>query len=210
MKTVIHLYNPSENGVVEYGFIDSPFGRCLAAFNYSGLCSFEFVDSEERAAAVLRRVWADSWVGRNRAFDRISFEGLLYDGKNPLPLCFRGTTFQSAVWQALLRIAPGETMTYAEVAAAVGCPGAVRQVALAIAANRLAVAVPCHRVVCGDGGGRRIPLGPGAEEGDSGLGADGHVGGITALPQQDAAKTADGLSGVAGLFIFVRPEHVAV
>jgi hypothetical protein len=42
------------------------------------------------------------------------------------------------------------------------------------------------------------------------LGADGHVGGITALPQQDAAKTADGLSGVAGLFIFVRPEHVAV
>ena len=44
-------------------------------------------------------------------------------------------------------------MTYAEVAAAVGCPGAVRQVALAIAANRLAVAVPCHRVVCGDGGG---------------------------------------------------------
>ena len=100
-----------------------------------------------------RRVWADSWVGRNRAFDRISFEGLLYDGKNPLPLCFRGTTFQSAVWQALLRIAPGETMTYAEVAAAVGCPGAVRQVALAIAANRLAVAVPCHRVVCDDGGG---------------------------------------------------------
>ena len=55
--------------------------------------------------------------------------------------------------QALLRIAPGETMTYAEVAAAVGCPGAVRQVALAIAANRLAVAVPCHRVVCDDGGG---------------------------------------------------------
>ena len=82
-----------------------------------------------------------------------SFKELLYDGKNPLPLCFRGTTFQSAVWQALLRIAPGETMTYAEVAAAVGCPGAVRQVALAIAANRLAVAVPCHRVVCGDGGG---------------------------------------------------------
>ena len=191
MKTVIHLfYNPSENGVVEYGFIDSPFGRCLAAFNYSGLCSFEFVDSEERAAAVLRRVWADSWVGRNRAFDRISFKELLYDGKNPLPLCFRGTTFQSAVWQALLRIAPGETMTYAEVAAAVGCPGAVRRVR-----RRW---------------WRRIPLGPGAEEGDSGLGADGHVGGITALPQQDAAKTADGLSGVAGLFIFVRPEHVAV
>ena len=146
---------------MEYGFIDSPFGRCLAAFNYSGLCSFEFVDSEERAAAVLRRVWADSWVGRNRAFDRISFKELLYDGKNPLPLCFRGTTFQSAVWQALLRIAPGETMTYAEVAAAVGCPGAVRQVALAIAANRLAVAVPSCAATAvaadtaGAGSGRR-------------------------------------------------------
>ena len=208
MKTVIHLYNPSENGVVEYGFIDSPFGRCLAAFNYSGLCSFEFVDSEERAAAVLRRVWADSWVGRNRAFDRISFEGLLYDGKNPLPLCFRGTTFQSAVWQALLRIAPGETMTYAEVAAAVGCPGAVRQVGHRGKQIGRGRTVPPRRVRRRRW--RRIPLGPGAEEGDSGLGADGHVGGITALPQQDAAKTADGLSGVAGLFIFVRPEHVAV
>lgn len=152
MKTVIHLYNPSENGIVEYGFIDSPFGRCLAAFNHSGLCSFEFVDSEARAAAVLRRLWADSWVSRNRAFDRISFEELLYDGKHPLPLCFRGTTFQAEVWQTLLRIAPGDTMTYSEVAAAVGRPGAVRQVASAIAANRLAVAVPCHRVVCGDGG----------------------------------------------------------
>ena len=50
-------------------------------------------------------------------------------------------------------------MTYAEVAAAVGCPGAVRQVALAIAANRLAVAVPCHRVVCGDGGGGEFVIG---------------------------------------------------
>lgn len=194
---------------MEYGFIDSPFGRCLAAFNYSGLCSFEFVDSEERAAAVLRRVWADSWVGRNRAFDRISFKELLYDGKNPLPLCFRSTTFQSAVWQALLRIAPGETMTYAEVAAAVGvsrgCPASgVGHRGEQIGRGRT---VPPRRV-------RRrwwrIPLGSGAEEGDSGLGADGHVGGITALPQQDAAKTADGLSGVAGLFIFVRPEHVAV
>ena len=207
MKTVIHLfYNPSENGVVEYGFIDSPFGRCLAAFNYSGLCSFEFVDSEERAAAMLRRVWADSWVGRNRAFDRISFEGLLYDGKNPLPLCFRGTTFQSAVWQALLRIDHDLCRGRGGCRVSRGCPASgVGHRGEQIGRGRT---VPPRRVRRRRW--RRIPLGPGAEEGDSGLGADGHVGGITALPQQDAAKTADGLSGVAGLFIFVRPEHVAV
>lgn len=141
---------------------------------------------------------------------RISFEGLLYDGKNPLPLCFRGTTFQSAVWQALLRIAPGETMTYAEVAAAVGCPWGCPASGVGHRGEQIGRGrtVPPRRVRRRRW--RRIPLGPGAEEGDSGLGADGHVGGITALPQQDAAKTADGLSGVAGLFIFVRPEHVAV
>ena len=64
-----------------------------------------------------------------------------------LPLDIRGTAFQERVWQALRAIPPGRTATYAEIARAVGRPKAVRAVAQACAANPLAVAIPCHRVV---------------------------------------------------------------
>ena len=68
-----------------------------------------------------------------------------------LPLDIRGTAFQQRVWQALRAIPAGSTATYAEIAKAVGRPRAVRAVAQACAANPLAVAIPCHRVVRTDG-----------------------------------------------------------
>ena len=69
-----------------------------------------------------------------------------------LPLDVRGTAFQERVWQALRRIPAGKTVSYAELARRVGAPRAVRAVAGACAANLLAVAIPCHRVVRSDGG----------------------------------------------------------
>ncbi|MCV2394009.1 methylated-DNA--[protein]-cysteine S-methyltransferase [Actinotalea sp. M2MS4P-6] len=69
-----------------------------------------------------------------------------------LPLDVRGTAFQARVWDALTRIPLGETRTYAELAVEVGRPTAVRAVAGACARNRLALVVPCHRVVRSDGG----------------------------------------------------------
>ena len=68
-----------------------------------------------------------------------------------LPLDVRGTAFQRRVWQALQEIPVGETVTYTEVARRIGVPKAVRAVAGACAANNLAVAIPCHRVVRNDG-----------------------------------------------------------
>ena len=68
-----------------------------------------------------------------------------------LPLSMRGTAFQQAVWQALLRIPYGETRTYAEVAAMIGRPRAARAVGMACHVNPVAVIVPCHRVVGADG-----------------------------------------------------------
>ena len=68
-----------------------------------------------------------------------------------LPLDVRGTAFQRRVWQALQQIPVGKKVTYAEVARRIGSPTAVRAVAGACAANRLAVAIPCHRVVRNDG-----------------------------------------------------------
>ncbi|WP_036989620.1 bifunctional DNA-binding transcriptional regulator/O6-methylguanine-DNA methyltransferase Ada [Pseudomonas vranovensis] len=68
-----------------------------------------------------------------------------------LPLDLRGTAFQERVWQALRTIPPGTTASYAEIAQRIGAPKAVRAVAQACAANSLAVAIPCHRVVRSDG-----------------------------------------------------------
>lgn len=68
-----------------------------------------------------------------------------------LPLDIRGTAFQQRVWRALRTIPPGETLSYSQVAERIGSPKAVRAVAGACAANLLAVAIPCHRVVKNDG-----------------------------------------------------------
>jgi AraC family transcriptional regulator of adaptative response/methylated-DNA-[protein]-cysteine methyltransferase len=68
-----------------------------------------------------------------------------------LPLDIRGTAFQQRVWEALRRIPAGSTASYAEIAERIAQPGSVRAVAQACAANHLAVAVPCHRVVRTDG-----------------------------------------------------------
>jgi AraC family transcriptional regulator of adaptative response/methylated-DNA-[protein]-cysteine methyltransferase len=68
-----------------------------------------------------------------------------------LPLDVRGTAFQQRVWQALREIPVGETVSYAEIARRIGAPRAIRAVAGACAANKLAVAIPCHRVVRNDG-----------------------------------------------------------
>lgn len=69
-----------------------------------------------------------------------------------LPLDVRGTAFQQRVWQTLRKIPAGATTSYAEIAARIGAPGAVRAVAQACAANTIAVAIPCHRVIRNDGG----------------------------------------------------------
>jgi AraC family transcriptional regulator, regulatory protein of adaptative response / methylated-DNA-[protein]-cysteine methyltransferase len=68
-----------------------------------------------------------------------------------LPLHVRGTAFQQKVWRALRKIRPGKTASYAEIAARIGEPKAVRAVAQACGANPVAVAIPCHRVVRRDG-----------------------------------------------------------
>jgi AraC family transcriptional regulator of adaptative response/methylated-DNA-[protein]-cysteine methyltransferase len=69
-----------------------------------------------------------------------------------LPLDVQGTAFQRRVWEALRQVPPGATASYGEIARRIGKPKAVRAVAQACGANPVAVAVPCHRIVAGDGG----------------------------------------------------------
>jgi AraC family transcriptional regulator of adaptative response/methylated-DNA-[protein]-cysteine methyltransferase len=112
-------------------------------------------DPDELAHDVERRFPRARLVGADAAFERLvaTVVGLVEQPSvgTKLPLDIRGTAFQQRVWSALRAIPAGETVSYAELAKAIGAPRAVRAAAQACAANPLAVAIPCHRVVRTDG-----------------------------------------------------------
>ena len=132
-------------------------GAVLVAATAKGVCAIALADNPDtlvhdledrfpRAELVGGDPEFESLVARAIGFVEAPALGL------DLPLDIRGTTFQQRVWRALQAIPPGETATYAEIAGRIGSPKAARAVARACAANPLAVAIPCHRVVRNDGG----------------------------------------------------------
>lgn len=142
---------------IHYGIGANSLGEVLVAATERGVCAILLGDDGRALLTDLRQrfpaariVAGDSayaaTVARAVAFVDDPRTGL------SLPLDIRGTAFQQRVWQALCAIPAGTTATYAEIARRIGAPKSVRAVAGACAANALAVAVPCHRVVRGDGG----------------------------------------------------------
>lgn len=142
---------------VDYTIVPCPLGRLLVARTERGLCAVRLGDSarelerglraELGAAQLTRR--DDDLGGIVEAIVAYLAEGAALP---QLPLDVRATAFQAQVWDALRRIPPGETMTYGEVAAALGRPTAARAVARACASNPCALVIPCHRVVPKAGG----------------------------------------------------------
>lgn len=142
---------------IRYAIGGCSLGGLLVAQSERGICAILFGDTAEELEAELQRrfpraerVVADKDFSQTLA-EVISFVDAPAKGLG-LPLDIRGTAFQQRVWQALQAIPSGETASYREVAERIGSPRAVRAVAGACAANALAVAVPCHRVVRNDGG----------------------------------------------------------
>jgi AraC family transcriptional regulator, regulatory protein of adaptative response / methylated-DNA-[protein]-cysteine methyltransferase len=132
-------------------------GDVLVAATDKGVCAIMLGDdADDLAKALQDRFPRAELVGGDAKFERMvaTVVGLVEaPGQNlDLPLDIRGTAFQQRVWQALRAIPSGRTASYAEIAQAVGHPKAARAVAQACAANPLAVAIPCHRVVRTDGG----------------------------------------------------------
>lgn len=131
-------------------------GRALVACSAAGLCALLLGDDDDALLADLRARFPHAeLVGGDRAF-AASLRSVLaiVDGAplpSSLPFDLRGTVFQVRVWQELQRIPRGGTLDYATLAARVGAPRGARAVAAACAANPVAVLVPCHRVVRGDG-----------------------------------------------------------
>ena len=122
-----------------------------------GVCAILLGDDPDALVRDLQRRFANArLIGADEAFETMVAKvvGLIERPAAPveLPLDIRGTAFQRRVWEALRAIPAGETRSYGEVAAGLGAPAAVRAVAGACAANPLAVAIPCHRVVRLGGG----------------------------------------------------------
>ncbi|HEY3533789.1 MAG TPA: methylated-DNA--[protein]-cysteine S-methyltransferase, partial [Casimicrobiaceae bacterium] len=131
-------------------------GAILVARSDRGVCAISLGDDPNALARELQDRFANAeLVGGDREFERwvarvVGFVEAPKIGLD-LPLDVRGTAFQQRVWQALRAIPAGETVSYAELASRIGSPKSVRAVAGACAANTLAVAIPCHRVIRNDG-----------------------------------------------------------
>jgi len=138
--------------------IATPLGTMVAVAGQEGLYLLEFVDRRalEREIQLLRRATKRVVVpGRNRHLDAVRKQlGEYFRGAREafdLPLVTAGTPFQKAVWDALREIPSGATRSYADIARAVGAPAAVRAVGRANGLNRIAIVIPCHRVIGSDG-----------------------------------------------------------
>ena len=155
---------------VRAGFHETPFGECLVAATDRGVCGMSFVVAGDRRAALddlasrwpsarLRESARDTRALAERIFAELSRsarDARVSEGESvgrrtplpePLPLLVRGTNFQVRVWEALLRIPPGATATYEELAAMTGHEGATRAVGSALGRNPVAWLIPCHRII---------------------------------------------------------------
>ena len=137
---------------IRYVVKDSPLGPLLVAATSKGICRLTFDEDE----SVLKRRFPHATVlpddGTISAWAEGALTAIEHPAQTPeLPIDVRGTAFQEAVWKELRRIPFGETRSYAEIAAAVGQPQAVRAVGTANGSNPVAVLVPCHRVIRSDG-----------------------------------------------------------
>lgn len=132
---------------MHWGISDTPFGACAIAWNSDGICQVSF-DPEHIVTGI--RTDADAQEYAHRIFVQAE----------QVRCVFSGTPFQKRVWQALSTVPRGTCVTYTDVACMVADKRSVRAVAHAIAQNKIAVLVPCHRVIAASGalGGYRWSL----------------------------------------------------
>jgi AraC family transcriptional regulator of adaptative response/methylated-DNA-[protein]-cysteine methyltransferase len=140
---------------IRHAIAATSMGRILVAATDRGICMVEF-GAERQLLADLRRRFPkarlDAADAQLREWIRRVVDIIDRAGTDPgLPLDIRGTAFQMRVWTALSQLKRGETLSYAQLADRIGAAGSARAVARACASNGIAVLVPCHRVVAGDG-----------------------------------------------------------
>jgi AraC family transcriptional regulator of adaptative response/methylated-DNA-[protein]-cysteine methyltransferase len=166
---------------IRWTTFDSPLGELFIAATSKGICRLTFDDSE----ASLRRLFPNAAIIKDDGSLREFVAGTLKAIERPLaapdlPIDVAGTAFQEAVWRELRKIPAGETRSYAQIAAAIGHPKAVRAVGTANGDNHVSVLIPCHRVIRSDGslGG----YGGGLHRKRKLLAAEGHTSASPELP----------------------------
>jgi AraC family transcriptional regulator of adaptative response/methylated-DNA-[protein]-cysteine methyltransferase len=139
---------------IQYAIADAPLGRVLVATTERGVCAVELGATDADVERALRADFPNATIERNDD-ERATWVRAVVDRvrhprgarTNRIPLDVEGSEFQQQVWKALQEIPAGERRSYGEIAAAIGRPTARRAVARACATNRVAVIIPCHRVV---------------------------------------------------------------
>jgi AraC family transcriptional regulator of adaptative response/methylated-DNA-[protein]-cysteine methyltransferase len=139
-----------------FAIASSPLGRVLVGRSDRGVCAIELGDDDDAVLAAFHAHFPQADVQRDDDALQATLEhvvALAHDPTAPVELALdvRGTAFQRKVWNALRTVRPGEPVTYAALARAIGSPRAAQAVGAACGANRLALAIPCHRVVREDG-----------------------------------------------------------
>ena len=142
---------------IRTAFANCPFGRLLVGATDKGVCFIGFAEPDDALMADLRRRFPRAAISTDDAALAGTVGAVVDFLREPrqaldLPLDLRGTAFQQRVWRTLCTIPPGETRSYAQLAAMAGNPKAVRAVARSCATNPVSLAVPCHRVIGSDGG----------------------------------------------------------
>lgn len=150
---------------VAFGIKQTTLGWCLIASTNRGVCAIDFGGNPKELRQRLSSEFPRAALSEDAESVAGHFERLIDYLARPgrglsLPLDLKGTAFQCQVWKALRNVPVGQTVTYTDLAKRVGKPQAIRAVASACAANRVALAVPCHRAVRADGklGGYRWGL----------------------------------------------------
>ncbi len=141
---------------IRYGIVDCPLGKLLVGATDRGVCAIQLGDSSGQLEQSLRREYPNARITRAGTGVKEWLLAILdYLGgrerRLDLPVDIQATAFQIRVWRALQEIGYGETMSYSQVAREIGRPKAARAVGRACASNPVALIVPCHRVVRGDG-----------------------------------------------------------
>lgn len=148
---------------IRYGFGETPFGPALLAWTPRGICELAFVSPENAGLAKLTEEWPAASLERDDPAAASTLNGIFDPAERPgtpFHLLVRGTNFQIKVWEALLRLAPGELVSYGDLARRIGQGGAERAVGSACGRNTIAWLIPCHRVIQASGalGGYRWGL----------------------------------------------------
>jgi AraC family transcriptional regulator, regulatory protein of adaptative response / methylated-DNA-[protein]-cysteine methyltransferase len=145
-------------GTVSLDWIESPVGPLLAGATEDAVVLLEFSERkilEEQLDTVRKRLKTSIVPGNNPLLDLLRNQLREYFARQrrdfDLPLAYPGTTFQEKVWSSLLRIPYGETRSYLQLAHTIGDVKATRAVGTANGMNRIAIVIPCHRVINANG-----------------------------------------------------------